>query len=209
MLVYPKPWLSKSDAVARAARLIANSARRERMLAGTLELGDGELGWEAPSARASVGPALTVTARGAELDQALERLGRERTIPGGSFAFVLSDFLVPHAEESIAAVLSRAIDLVPVVIQDPTWEASFPAAVGGLVLPLADPRSGKRADVRVSRAEADARRLANEARHGELLDRLAGLGLDPISLATAEPAGILRAFLEWAASRVARDWRAA
>lgn len=209
MAIYPEPWLSKSDAVTRATNLIGNSARRERMLAGSLELRDRELAWEAPSARSSSERALTVTAPGAELDQAFELLGRERTIPGGSFAFVLSDFLEPLAEESIIVVLSRPLDLIPVVIQDPTWEASFPAAVGGLILPLAEPGSAELAEVRVSTAEAVALGRANEARRHELLDRLTGLGLDPISLATAEPAGVLHAFLEWAAGRVAREWKAA
>ena len=179
------------------------------MLAGSLELRAGELAWEAPSARSSGVPALTPAASGAELEQSLELLGRERAVPGGSFAFVLSDFLVPPTEQWIVVALSRRIDLVPVVIQDPTWEASFPAAVGGLILPLADPARGKRRDVRVSKAQARARGRANEARHRELLDHLTVLGLDPISLATAEPAGILRTFLEWAAARAAREWRAA
>ncbi len=209
MSLYPEPWLSKSDAVARAARLIADSARRGRMLSGRLELGDCELAWEAPSARASTARATTVTAPGAELEQALELLRRERTVSRGTFAFVLSDFLVPLPEESIVAVVSRSIDLVPVVVQDPTWEASFPAAVGGLILPLADAVSGESADVRVSMAEAEARKRANEERHRELIDRLSRLGLDPISLETSEPAGVLRAFLEWSAGRLGREWRAA
>lgn len=209
MLLYPEPWLSKSDAVARVGRLIAQSASRERMLAGSLELRDRELVWEPPSARPGAERTVTEAVPGAELDRALELIGRERTIPGGSFVFVLSDFLAPLAEESIVVALSRSIDLVPVVIEDPIWEASFPAAVGGLILPLVDVASGKRAEVRVSKAEAEAQRTANEARHSELLERLVRLGLDPISLGTAEPAGVLQAFMEWATDRLAREWRAA
>ena len=60
------------------------------------------------------------------------------------------------------------MDLVPVVIQDPVWEASFPE-VGGLLVPFVDAATGRVARVRLSRREAAARRTHNEERLQEQL----------------------------------------
>ena len=51
-----------------------------------------------------------------------------------------------------AAALERRWDVVPVVIQDPTWEQSFPD-VGGVVVPIADPASGALRYARFSRRD--------------------------------------------------------
>ena len=96
--------------------------------------------------------------------------------------------------------LERRLDVVPVVIQDPTWEQSFPD-VAGIVLPMRDPRSGRMTDVRVTRREAAARRAANEERLASLLAELEGLGLDPVLVSSSDPTEILAAFLDWADMR--------
>src|SRR5256885_402047 len=70
-----------------------------------------------------------------------------RAPPAGSFVFVFSDFLVsPHDHVWIDA-LEHRWDVVPVVIQDPVWEQSFPD-VSGVVVPLADPATGRVSYVR-------------------------------------------------------------
>jgi hypothetical protein len=85
------------------------------------------------------------------------------------------------------------------VIQDPTWEQSFPD-VSGVVVPLADP-AGPVAEVRLTRREAAARRQANEARFARLLALFDALDLQPVVLSGAGPAAVLDAFTAWG------EWR--
>ena len=184
MALFPPelPWLHKPQAVAEAAALIEASARRARCPARLLE--------------------------GDRVTRALDELGRRSTTGTGSFVFVLSDFLDPPPAAVLRRMLARGWDLVPVVTQDPRWEQSFPA-VAGAVLPLVDPAGGKRRHVRVRRADADARRLANERRLAGLQAGFKGLGIDPVLLSSHEPAAILDAFLAWATRRSRiRRWAA-
>jgi hypothetical protein len=88
-------------------------------------------------------------------------------------------------------------DVVPVVIQDPVWEQSFPT-VGGVAVPIAHPDGRAVGLVRLSRRQVGRRRAQNESRHAQLLAQLAAARLQPIVLGTSEPAAIDHAFLEWA-----------
>ena len=72
---------------------------------------------------------------------------------------------------------ARRWEAVPVVVQDPLWEQSFPA-ISSVVVPLADPETGAVSEVRLSRREAKARRVDNERRRATLLAGFARLGLD-------------------------------
>jgi uncharacterized protein (DUF58 family) len=184
MALFPPelPWLHKPEAVAEAAALIEASARRVRCPVRTLEAD--------------------------RVDRALGELGRQRTAGTGSFVFVLSDFLDPPPASVWRRLLGRGWDLVPVVIQDPRWEQTFPA-VGGAVLPLVEPAGGKRRYVRLRRADAELRRLANERRFAALQAAFRGLGVEPVLLYSDEPAAILEAFLAWATRRSRiRRWAA-
>jgi hypothetical protein len=96
--------------------------------------------------------------------------------------------------------LERRLDVVPVVIQDPTWEQSFPD-VAGIVVPVRGASSGRMTHVRVTRREAAARRAENEERLATLLAELEGLGLDPVLVSSSDPVEILAAFLDWADMR--------
>jgi uncharacterized protein (DUF58 family) len=118
----------------------------------------------------------------------------------GSFAFVLSDFLEPRPQSYWLDALERGLDPVPVVIQDPVWERSFPEA-GGVVLPVAAPGGRRARPVRLTRREAAQRRRANEERFDALLESLYALELEPIVLASSEGADVLDAFLAWAGAR--------
>src|SRR5205807_649758 len=122
MRLYPPglPWLHKPAAVDAAAALIEGSARDARCRTRRV---------------AAVDPIGAV---------------RELALPATSFVFVVSDFLVPPDEEAWAEAAARGLDLVPVVVQDPDWEQSFPA-VGGCVLPVADPATGAVRPVRLTR----------------------------------------------------------
>ena len=90
---------------------------------------------------------------------------------------------------------------MPVVVQDPTWERSFPD-VGGVVVPLLDPADGTVREVRLRRSEARARR---ELEHEERLRLLAGAlraaRLDPVVLDGAGELEVVQAFLRWAERR--------
>jgi Protein of unknown function DUF58 len=118
-------------------------------------------------------------------------------VPRGTFVFVLSDFLDPPTEELWNAGLDRGLDLIPVVIQDPIWEQSFPK-VDGAVLAVVDPIDGRTRRVRLRRHEAAERRAANEARLAGLVAGLEQLGLDPVLLGTADEERVLDGFLCWA-----------
>jgi hypothetical protein len=140
------------------------------------------------------------------LTQGLSFLGRFRSqLSSGTFVFVVSDFL--EVELSTSAWLTAAArrwELVPVLVQDPTWERSFPD-VGSIVLPLLDPGDGSTLDVHISRREARTRRSANERRRTALFAWLASLGLDPVVIESSDDQEIDAAFLAWGSTR--RDLR--
>ena len=119
--------------------------------------------------------------------------------------FVCSDFLAAPRPETWLRALGHRWDVVPVVVQDPVWEQSFPV-VGPIVIPLADPADGRVLEVRLSRGEARARREENERRRDGLIAEFFALGLDPVLLGTADPGEVDRTFLDWAERR--RDLRA-
>jgi hypothetical protein len=85
------------------------------------------------------------------------------------------------------------------------WEQSFPA-VGGIGLPITDPRTGAMALVRLSRRQAARRGEANEQRLARLLMDWEALGLTPIVLGTSEPDRIDDAFIAWAERRGSGAW---
>jgi Protein of unknown function DUF58 len=119
-----------------------------------------------------------------------------RSLPAGTFVFVLSDFLNRPSTDSWATILEMPWEIVPVVIQDPVWEQSFPD-VGSVVVPLMQPGSSRKSLVRLSRREAQGRRAANEQRTRETLADLEALGLEPIVLTTSDRDEIFTRFLEW------------
>ena len=136
------------------------------------------------------------------LDRALGLLlgNRANSLPAGTFVFVLSDFLPAPSPTTLRALVATAWDVIPVVIQDPLWERSFPD-ISGVTVPLADTQDGGHVLVRLSRKEARARREANELRATELDVELRELGVDVVNLTTADRGAIHSAFLAWASRR--------
>jgi hypothetical protein len=122
-----------------------------------------------------------------------------RSVPAGTFIFVLSDFLVPPPAETWLRVLEQRWDVIPVVLQDPMWERSFPD-LDGFVVELADV-GGRSQHVRLRRGEVAERRRANEARWEQLIDDFARASLEPVVIDSSEESEILRAFLDWAETR--------
>jgi uncharacterized protein (DUF58 family) len=214
MGLYPdwSPWLAKPRAARVATEAIVTSAIAARGAVGYLDSASrpgGSAGpfWISPRGRSPLEliEERVRTARfdadGDSLLRGIEFLARSATSLGpGSFVFVVSDFLDLQPDTLWLTGLARRWELIPVVIQDPVWEQSFPS-VGPVVMPVADPRDGAVLEVRFRRSEARAERERRERARSDLLKSLASLGLDPVLLDRSEPDSVQQAFLEWAERR--------
>jgi hypothetical protein len=202
----PLPWLNKARVLDVAAKLISDSAVAARSFIGYLDLGaEGEEVWWPPRTQGDLGHLLDrrpFRARRDNLERGIEQLVRQRRdLPAGTFLFVLSDFLVLPGRASWMRATSRRWDIVPVVIQDPIWDASFPVEVARLSVPYVDPDTGETQRVRLNAKEADALRAANEARIADLRTMFRTIGLDPVEISSDGDADMLAAFLAWADRR--------
>jgi uncharacterized protein (DUF58 family) len=210
------PWLCKSDAVTTAGDLIEESVAEARGLLGLLELSDdsSRVRWCAPGAsrrsRALVDEAVPASGQGEDssgITAAFSFLAlHRRSVPSASFVFVLSDFLDPPPLASWEWALDRGWDVVPVVIQDPVWEQSFPD-IDGIVLPLLGP-DGERRIVRLRKGESARYRERHAERRQVLLEGLRSLGIGCVLVSDASTDHVLDAFLAWSTERQAL-WRMA
>jgi uncharacterized protein (DUF58 family) len=211
MSLYPEtlPWLHKPVAVHEAIGMIVASAVAAAGLIGFADVGAKEARLDRPrrdpgARRAAEGHLRTVVADGPadSLERALGLLLRHgaHAVPPGTFVFVLSDFLPMPEHATLRAAVAAGWDVIPVVLQDPRWERSFPD-VSGVTVPLADPVGRTLALVRLSRSEARERRHANELRAAALESALASLGLDAVTLTSEDRYAIHTAFLGWAERR--------
>ncbi len=221
MALFPEdfPWLSKPAAMLETGSLIADSTLKARGFVGYLDYASMEHPdpavrttepfWRPPGSQHEhwrlkeshlVFPAFHAPRD--NLTEALRYLAElRRHLPAGSFVFVLSDFLERPPLDAWTEALELPWDIVPVVIQDPVWEQSFPA-ISSVVVPLVDPASGRLVSVRLTRREAEDRRRFNEERLERLLEDFESLDLQPVRIETSEPDDILRAFLAWADERM-------
>jgi uncharacterized protein (DUF58 family) len=207
----PLPWLDKAAAMRCATQMVVSSAAAAGGFVGYLDFADGEPFWLAPRGERRLAhlreermedAGWTAPVDGVE--RSLEHLfEHRRNVTAGSFVFVLSDFLDPPRRETWLTAVEHLWDVIPVVIQDPVWEQSFPD-VSGIVVPLRDPRSGRITHVRLTKKEAAARRRENEERLLALLDELTLLDLDPVLISSSDPSDVLGAFLDWNEFRRAR-----
>lgn len=211
MSLYPDslPWLHKPAAVREAVGMIVASAVTAAGLIGFADVGAEEARLDRPrrdpaARRAMEGRLRTAVADGPadSLDRAFGLLLRHGAyaVPPGTFVFVLSDFLPAPEHGTLRSALAAGWDVVPVVLQDPRWERSFPD-VSGVTVPLSDPVDRTLALVRLSRGEARERRHANESRVAALERTLSSLGLDAVTLTTHDRRAIHSAFLGWADRR--------
>jgi uncharacterized protein (DUF58 family) len=210
MALFPRwlPWLDKPAAVHEALRMIMASGAAVNALIGAawsdgpapsiVSLRRDREQWRAIEQRLSGGVG---DGPPDSLDQSLELLARNaRTVPAGTFVFVLSDFLPPPSRDRMTDALAAGWDVVPVIVQDPVWEHSFPD-VSGVTLPLTDPDSGALSLVRLSRRETAARRELNEQRVGRLNVALRELELEPVRISSSDRGAVHAAFLAWAEGR--------
>ena len=97
---------------------------------------------------------------------------------------------------------------MPVVIQDPVWEQSFPP-VGGVALPILDAETGRPDLLRLTELEATRLRERHERRLAELLRGFVALDIDAVLISSAEPDDVLQSFLDWSTERLlaaGRTW---
>ena len=222
MALYPRdlPWLHKPAAVHAAARVLVASALDQRSLVAYLDYathpGDTTAGtpfWQAPRAQANVWRAglrerleqhLTHPFDAPEdnVTRALSFLaGLRGTVPIGSFVFVLSDFIQSTPPEFWGHAVDHGWDVVPLIVQDPVWEQSFPQ-IDGVAMSLADARGSDARVVRLEAREVEERRTVNEARLERLQRDFVRLGLDPIVIGDDTDDAVHATLLDWANARV-------
>jgi uncharacterized protein (DUF58 family) len=202
MSLYPAgwPWLEKPVAVRAILRAIAESALAAQAYVGYLDHAEQGPLWEPPKSQRTLleldlerpfrAPADAV-ARGLE-----ELLRHRRDVPAGTFVFVVSDYIGPAARDLWLRAVARRWDLIPVVVQDPVWEQSFPD-VSGIVLPFADPETGRAGYTELTAVEVAERRQANESRRARLVRTLRGLDLEPVLVEHSDERSVFSAFLSW------------
>jgi hypothetical protein len=202
--------LDKPQAVLTALDLIGTSAHAARSLTGYLDYAFGEPYWRPPRSERVAAPGTFERPFGAGADSistGLEFLGmHRRDLPTQAFVFVLSDFLVPLDLGPWQRALEHQWELVPVVIQDPVWERTFPD-VGGITIVYTDPVDGSITPVHLTRREARRLRVEHEWRFTRLVGDFRSLGIEPVAEHSHEPADMLAAFLRWADLRLM--WRGA
>jgi uncharacterized protein (DUF58 family) len=212
MQLFPRglPWLRKREAQRAAIELIRASTVEAHGFLGYLDFGDGvgEPFWLPPQSQSlweyqdREEDGAPFEAPSSNVEDAFEYLmAHPRSVPAGTFVFVLSDFLVPPSTETWLRVLELRWDVIPVVLQDPLWERSFPP-MDGFRMDVAD-TAGRRAEVRLHRGESAAQQKANEERWEALLEGFARAAVDPVIVDSSEESEILRAFLDWAEGREA------
>jgi hypothetical protein len=222
MALFPSelPWLHKPDAVAWCTRLIAASAVNQRALVGYLDYRSHERSsagqplWRPPSAQSSGWRGDLVESIAEYLDGGFDApsdnvelalrflaLVRGAGLTTGSFVFVISDFLELPPRDALGTAIGRGWDVVPVIVQDPIWEQSFPP-LGRLVASFGDVGAKRFLTVRLTEREAAERRKEHEGRLRHILEEFLRLGLDPVLVSSSDPVDVRAAFMGWAEQRV-------
>jgi uncharacterized protein (DUF58 family) len=207
----PLPWVDKAEAMRQAARLIMESAAFVGGFVGYLDYADGDPYWVPPRGVRRLWeqleerlPLEEFSAPAETLHDSFAHLAEHRrSVAAGSFVFCLSDFIPAVSEPVWVEAKENRWDVVPVVIQDPTWEQSFPD-VAGIEVPLRNPGTGRGAPVRLTPREVESLREANEERFRSLLQSFTELDLDPVLVSSDNREQILGSFLEWAEARATR-----
>ena len=205
------PWLSKPEAIRHAVTLIGSSATAARGLLGYFDEAEGDPYWHPPRSSHAYGAPELDRSFGAPEDtvqRGLRHLAEhKRDLPAGTFVFVVSDFLVAPTRDEWLDALERRFEIVPVIVQDPMWEQSFPD-VSGVVVPFVSPDGSGVSLASLTAREARELRDANEERWNELLHGLRALDLDPVVVESHESRDVLSSFLGWADQRMFTRGRA-
>jgi uncharacterized protein DUF58 len=202
--------LDKPRAILAALDLIGASAHAARSLTGYIDYALGEPFWRPPRSERLAEPGTFERPFGAPADtvaRGLYFLGEHRRdLPTQAFVFVLSDFIVPPDLDAWQRALEHQWELVPVVVQDPVWERTFPE-VGGITIPYAEAGSGRVVPVYLTEKEAVRLREKHEERWAALVRDFRSLGIEPVEARSHEYGDLLASFLRWADLR--QMWRGA
>jgi len=207
MALFPErwPWLRKPEAIRHAVQLIGDSAVAARGLLGYLDEAEGGIFWRPPRSERELGRLeleRSFSAPEDTLTRGLRHLVEQRRdLPSGTFVFVLSDFLEQPARDDWLWALERRFEIVPVVIQDPLWEQSFPD-VSGTVVPFVDAATDRLGFAGLTTREVTSRREANGQRLRELVRTLRSLDVDPVIVSSHAWRDVVHAFLTWADQRL-------
>ena len=207
----PLPWLDKPRAMRTVVELVLASAGAAGGFVGYLDYADGEAHWRQPKGDRKLIELRDERLWSSEyggpadwLERSIDHLASHtRAVTPGTFVFVLSDFIPAPSPDTWLTAVEHRWDIVPIVIQDPTWEQSFPD-VSGIVVPLRDARSGRVTNVRLRKHEVRARRSLNEERLQQLLTSFQLLDIDPLVVSSGDRAQILSEFLVWTDLRRSR-----
>lgn len=201
MGLYPReyPWLHKPDAVREMAEVVARAANHYHCPLSFLD----DESWHPPSTTTGREQLVElVEGRGYDggedtLDSLFGLLRSvEHLLPPGTFIFCCSDFLQVPAERTLAMVADAEWGLVPIIVQDPLWEQSYPEVAAGVALPVIDD-DGRFRLLRQSKAEVRRRREANEARMRRLEELFTGYGFPPIIISELGADALAEALRSW------------
>jgi uncharacterized protein DUF58 len=202
--------LDKPQTILTALDLIGASAIAARSLTGYLDYADGEPYWRPPRTEQRAEPGTferEFHAPDDTVSRGLTFLGEHRRdLPTQAFVFVVSDFIVPPDLAVWQRALENRWELVPVIVQDPVWETTFPE-VSGISVPYADPGGDRVIPVYVTQREAAALKREHEARWGSLINGFRSLGIESVAVHSHDVGRMLDAFLRWADLRMM--WRGA
>ena len=198
------PWLDKPLAMRTVVEIVLASAGAAGGYVGYLDYADGDAHWRQPKGERKLielrdERLWSMEYEGPQdwLERSFEHLASHtRAVTPGTFVFVLSDFIPQPSSDLWLIALEHRWDVVPIVIQDPTWEQSFPD-VDGIVVPLREARTRRVSSARLRRAEVTARREQNRERIATLLETFRLLDVDPVVVSSSDRAEILAEFLVW------------
>ena len=207
----PLPWLDKPRAMRTVVELVLASAGAAGGFVGYLDYADGDAHWRQPKGERKLIELRDERLWSSEYDGPADWLERSidhlalhaRAVTPGTFVFVISDFIPLPPPELWLTAVERRWDVVPVVIQDPTWEQSFPD-VDGIVVPVRDPHTGAVSSARLRRREVEERRRTNRERLATLLADFRALDIDPLLVSSYEHSAVLGEFLSWVEVRRSR-----
>jgi len=201
MALYPReyPWLNKPDAVRRMAEIVALSAGHYHCPLAFLDADS----WRAPSTATGL-EELVELVDGRRYDRSEDTIDSlfgtlrsvEHLLPGGTFVFCCSDFMQVPSTQALAMIVDAEWTLVPVIVQDPLWEQSYPEAAGEVALPVYD-ETGRFRLLRQSRTEVRERRAANEERLRHLDNLFTSFSFPPIIVSELDPHALGEALRSW------------
>jgi uncharacterized protein (DUF58 family) len=194
------PFLSKPETVARVAALVADSAAAARSQFAFFEFRRETPFFSPPAARGArtlLEQWTDTPACGGDrsADELLHGLVSQRAhLPAGTLVFLLSDFLREPSNSVWPLVLDAGWEVVPVLIQDPVWEQSFPLEAAGLVIEQAE------GPVKIAKRDAARLKRDHEQRIAEIARWSTQHGFSPVVPGGYEPEQLVEAFSVWASS---------